>query len=669
MKLPTDSQIQLVILMQRLRHPALLVVAVLIFFAVPGTFAKLVALCLGLNVLLLLRDRRQQAALWLVGVTAAYAATMLLTPVSHYLGMGASALLAALLAFSFPLLLDQANPLNHRQALTLQTRASHPLLPVLMLGWLLVVLVLLLPGLEQAPPVRGDESYHLMSAQLYRLHLQALLLNAWPGVAWGVWLALVMWAICRRPRRQVLVVLVGAGLLLAVISAATAYPPELLEHPMAQARAMRYPPAMAWLSGLMVMTVGEIGSPFYASTGFYRLLTVLSLTGLVIGLGLDPRWRHRPLPVVLAGAALLTIPTIHYHAGILYLDLPVVALATLILLDASHLLKADARELPTRASWWMLILLGMVKESAAPLLLLFLGARWVFQLWHGHITRHTTLPRQLRREIWGSVIVLQPVVIYLLIRHRFGARGYGSDFANLLSPSLWWEGLSAIGVQSGLILLAALAGLVVLWRRRRFWELALLVAAFVGMKAFFLADSSEYVRLARFNLYVLPPVVVLAWEAYTALFRRQRLLALIAVCAVIGTNLWLSPVQLNGQRASSWGETGEDWYPFDRAMDDLMQAVPESRLALAGLEVDYGLNIIASQLRWPVNPAQIYSTSDDPGTDLEQSLDAATEAGLDTVLFIEQQAWEAPPVKGGWQLWRTYHGTGGTLAVYRREAR
>ncbi len=544
-----------------------------------------------------------------------------------------------------------------------------------------LVVVLQGPLLYTELSYGGDEFYHFAAVEMMREMLYALI--AAPSSRWLLAAGLIIGAASTGAalwRRRSSRYIVWIGLVALVAAAATAAPfyyrLGILQAAFNAGRAARFPAGQPWLSAVIAALLRE-GRTAFARFGLsnaaYRVLPVIFVYLGGIFLLMDRRRRQSPRLALLAVAALLTAPCLLYFGTILYLDQAVAVLTLGLLLDGERLLTVPASRLVRRPAWWALIALGFMKESALPILLIALGCRGLVQLrqWLRAESRDgRTLVFGLLGELRLGLVCLLPLLGYLVIRQQQGARPYGGEFANLLSPAVWWEALWPLAPQYGLLLAAAGGGAVVLIRQRRYAAFLLAGAMFFGLKVFFIVDSDQYLQLARFNLYLLAPLCYLAWEGFIRLQRYPRRVA--AGCTIIiAVNLALAPVTLTGQHRYWRYAPAQRWYPYTDCLRLLQQSpAPPQRVLLANLPFELGLTPVVRQLEWSPPPT-FHQVRPGPYRGVEAvafAINHADRNDYDAVVYRYDGAPPTTPQRlGDYLLIHVFDTPDGGLLLYRRQ--
>jgi hypothetical protein len=643
--------------------------ALLPYFAV-----QWLCLCVLVGGVCLLRNRAVIAVLLAAVVTAAFATSFLLNPLSYYLSrtvwpeLPAARVMAATQAVLAVVGLGWAAACLYRaRAPVVYRLLPAPRVAACMAGGLLVAYY---STWLADIAYRGDEGYHIFSVHLARLFICDILARPLLALATAAWLGAGAWLAwhgtrTRTVRWPALVGWVAAGLALAAAAAPWAYNTTLLVQGQDDGRFTRYPTAVPWLAAAVGSVCRENwGGRWLFKLELMRFVPFFSIFAIGCLFAGDRRWRQTPwyLPA-LAALAMVTVPNLIFHGTILYLELPAVLLLTIVLADGQRWLTRAPDQVTRTPAWWALILLSVIKETCLPISLGMLGVRLLAQLRLGS----EPIPRRLRAEARLWLAALLPYVVYLAARSHAGDRPYGGQWLNLVDPTLWLASVRWLWLETGLLLVLAAAGAVVAWRQHRRWLVAACVMVFVGEQAFFIADDAGHVGLARFHLLVLPPLFVLGWTALTAVARRRPQMAMALVAAVIGVNVLLSPINRAGERAA-WGNSGERWYPFVDLLLGVRQQAPSATVLIANMDSQYAITAVFNLLRWPTDVTQTGPVTEDE-TNIARTLEAAHGQRVDCVVYRLRDD-ERAPAEGtavaGYQLVSVRHARAGGLLLWVR---
>lgn len=616
--------------------------------------------------------------------TALFATTFLLTPV------------CASRALRLPGATEAASPLVQLALLVfggLWVRAAAVGAPTLLArvaalrGRVVCLWTLLLMGVCFLPWMAdiaygGDEHYHLKALVVGHFLDLELLRHGW-FIALGLaWLGAGIWLATRRAGGLPLptsapdgnrLPLRAAGIWAAVGLALAAcapwlYPAAVLEDAFNQDRMLRYPGSQPWLSAwLWEFTRANAGSGVLFSFEVLRFSSVFAVFVLGLVLVQESRWRTAaPILPLLGALAVATVPTLHYHSTLLYLELALIPLLVLLVRDGRRWLLASPSRLAGTNAWWAALAVGFLKDTG----IIAVGLLWLARA----VVRGAFLTRRgewscaaLLAEARVAFVTLGPGVLYLLLRAMHGSRPYQPHLENFVATEVWAQATRGVLEQFGFLWLPALAGVWLLVRRRAWLQLTAAGVLFGGMWLFHLVEEPRWVGLARFNLLLLPAVLVLAWEGLGALLQR-RTTALVALLLLLAGNAWLSPVDRAGQRAI-WGGSGERWYDYTDCLEHLRKLKPDARLAIANLSHSYGIGMTLQRLDWWADLANlpVANPHDAPAT-LRAALELAARGNLDFVIF----RWDGtPPIAtdhqhAGYVRLRDFPSRGGTLTVFAR---
>jgi hypothetical protein len=462
-------------------------------------------------------------------------------------------------------------------------------------GWFLLILLLLFflerRALLASIPWRGDEEYHIR----FTSHLAGLYAShPWYPLVLAGFLALGgFFPVMNRKA-------IAAALLLGALAAMAGFRAHLdIYH------VLRYPIFLKYLAAFPVYLSSGFSHPFPETP--FRLLPLLSGAGLAwVGFravsgygGYGGYGRRRPAIPIAAGMVVATLPLLRYYNTYLYLEMPAVFCMSLVCFQAVPLLRAELGSLSRHSGWYALLLIGFIKETTLPFLAAFLCCRLLFRLpalgrgWRFWRLRQFWWPsRPWREEAAVFFCVGFPLFLYLGYRLRAGiSRGYIPEFSHAADAHLllamarsWWDSF-------GLLLPLAMAGALLAFRRRK-WETLLFPGlAFILTAAFHLFDSDLYIGYSRFNLFLLPCLLALAWQALRCGAYRIPAATLAGLALLLAANIILSPVNADGSKKPHWGvygtDVGDHAYPYREALLQLKQGGFGKRARLTGLYYPY----------------------------------------------------------------------------------
>ncbi|MEI7846762.1 MAG: hypothetical protein WCK35_13260 [Chloroflexota bacterium] len=519
---------------------------------------------------------------------------------------------------------------------------------------ILVTLTLLIPlnlrQLLSVIPWRGDESAHIQVS----LFLFELIQPLWALV---FVLALIVFLALAWKCPKWAGVFYTACLLILL--------PGLLNHkifpqvPETAEVILRYPFVNYWPNAILLVFINLFRDPY--SEIFYRLPPFLASVLIVAFATKEYFSRNIPL-ALLTGLAIATIPLLFYYSSILYLELPAVFLMLVVCLRIKNLLLADFDEIKNDPAWYALILIGFIKETALPFLLIFLFFRLGltalrFTRWaptsekHPWLAPGNTLQPLLKlayAEFQVAFSVLFPIIFYILLRSSLiSTRSLG------LQPQNFWQ-LSTYLVlgrsfleQFGLFQLIFLVGCLRLIQKKEVIPALFFLTLFLGIPLFHSLDDWQYIGYSRFNLFMLPAILggsaaflddLIGWNKTGSTSKRTILPGLVLV-VLIASNLWVSPINLDGTKKPLWGnynvDTSEHYYPYKDALLWLRQAKLKGPYFITGMpRTHYFYNFYLEHWQWSPDIKESYSNQyPDEASNLGYALNYAKEKEYRVIIY------------------------------------
>lgn len=354
---------------------------------------------------------------------------------------------------------------------------------------------------------------------------------------------------------------------------------------------LRYPILLKYLTAILAWFYH-----YLPLTGFpelpYRILPFISST-ILIFLIVNSLPKNKGWMKIAVIVFFVTLPLLRYYSTLFYLEMPAVLCMTLVLLNAQSLLEKPLTELNHEPSWYALVLIGFLKETVLPFVLVFLFWRILFRV-IPLLKTHFQI-KVLWSELFFFFAVGFPLFLYLLYRMRFGnAHHYQPDFENFLNPTLvkillrsWWDSF-------GILIPTAAIGLIILVYHKKWLQLFFLVALYGAISLFHFIDGSLYIGYSRFNLFLLPVLAVLSVEAIRFLSEKFIPVLFFILLMGIGFNYLFSPLNGDGTRKSYWGiygvDIGEHDYPYRDALVEIQKLHLGNRVRLTGNSYPYRMN-------------------------------------------------------------------------------
>jgi len=349
---------------------------------------------------------------------------------------------------------------------------------------------------------------------------------------------------------------------------------------------LRYPYIEKWLNILFTFPDS------YGDIGLYRVIPFLST--ILISWFLFCKLKNKiqnDLLALIFSFATATVPLIYFYSSILYLEMPIIFLMIVCIFDLNFLISSDPKRLIRRYSWYLLLLLSFLKEAALIFLLVIVIVRLIYQYKKYYSSSHKFII--LLSEIRVGVMILSPIIIYLTFRSLFSdVRPYGGQVKNIFEINYYRVIIQSILDQIGFLFILSVLGFLLLIYRKKYLFAAVISALIICYLWFFLADGSDYIGYSRWNLYLLPMILYTSVFLITSLKNKYILVLSIIL---LFSNLYLSPIKIDGVRLGNWGspkiDMAEYTYPYNKAMNVISIDKKTQKVLLLGQYYPYnGLN-------------------------------------------------------------------------------
>ena len=462
----------------------------------------------------------------------------------------------------------------------------------LLSGALVVLGCLNARAITQGIAFRGDEDLHidrslklLIAMSGKRSLVSALLLVT------GI-IIVVAALYCRAIWQAAVVCLVAVGAQALLLGA---YHTPTLITPM---RLIRYPLFETWfsvpfslLAKLVLSTTppwhGRLTEAVFRATPFFSAVLLAWYGGRKLAPG-------RPVAQALFALAIGTTPLVYYYSSVTYLEMPAVGMMTVVCFGATALLTGGADAVRRQRGWYALLMIGFLKETALPFLVAFVGCRAALTLLAAYRGDRTW--REVCNDLLIGFAVMTPLAVYLFYRSFSPVkRDVSPQLVQLLKGEYYAVLLKAYAQQFGPLALLAVAGVGVMVARRQFAVLFFFAVAFAADAGLHLIDDHAYIGYSRFNLFLLPMAIAAAWHAVDTLCRFTAPVAWGALALVIGGNLALVPIHLDGSKKAGWGQyyfdTTDHSYPYRETIQWINQKHHEDRVLFAGMWFKYPVRL------------------------------------------------------------------------------
>ncbi|MGB2908724.1 MAG: hypothetical protein WBB73_16605, partial [Candidatus Aminicenantaceae bacterium] len=418
-------------------------------------------------------------------------------------------------------------------------------------------------------PIQGDEGWHIWRARILRDIISPAFRGSNLAITIGIaLLGVVLWYAAKR-----LPLPIKAGVVCA-LGLAAGFLPGFLNMSHRDFVLGRYPFISVWLH-----QAGLVWDSTVFREGVYRLIPMLA----VFAIGWFAVWALQKNGIQATalgfGLAFTLTPDLYYHATILYLELPALALLLVALYYLDTLLTADFQSVRGCPGWYALLAAGFFKETLVFFIFGIIGLRLAFRLFPQLKSGRLKL-KAILEEAAAAFCMALPLGIYVVFRASFiQVRGYHPILSNLWDWELYGVAARALFTQFGGILILAVGGLIVGILTRRSRIVLPLLALFLIHVFFHFLDRKAYVGLARFNLFLFAPLAILAFEFIVWLKRKKPLLLPVTVVLCLALNLSLAPLSLSGDKKPGWGaplpsSAREYTFPYGQMIDWLKSNRP-----------------------------------------------------------------------------------------------
>ncbi len=537
-------------------------------------------------------------------------------------------------------------------------------------------------------PWRGDEDHHIKTTQM----LLGIAHSHWHLVAMAAGPAALTLAFRRaclkHDRLLTWLALPVLGLLAAVI---------MLQTPSAERTAAglppwniniaRYPLLVHWLASGPAAIVGLFTA--WLPEWSYRIVPLLS-TALIGWYGSQRIGELRLGGRVLYIVFVATVPTVFYYTSILYMEMPPLALITIVCLGAEDLLTASPKELVRRPGWYALLLAGFLKETTIMFLAAFVLARVVSRLLMllspietirqelrqartaGRLTRYFLASPRVNSIVLEAVLAVGVVLPYVTF---WSFRPFCQDMFRAFEPGMGWLSdpatyptlLLAFWQQYGLLALALPVALVLLWRQKRRHMALFLLLTFLMYLGLHLVDAKyPILGYSRYMLVFAPVLLAGAHELIAAGARRAWPVTIAALVAVVAVQLLITPVRPDGARQSGWGEYrykySERFYPYRQAFAYILQNYPNDGTLVTGFDYPYWHQFYVGDRP---NIRRMPYTGPDESVALEELLAKVRQAGGQHVLWhVLRASLPHPAQTSGFVAEKVFENSEHSLVLY-----
>ena len=488
-------------------------------------------------------------------------------------------------------------------------------------------------------PVMGDEDFHLFRT----LFLTNKILQMQRWVLFGLFAFTIFFILAWvKPRWAEY-----AGAIIA-IGVVFYY---LTENPFENAGVdffVRYPFISNWFAAVAPTIAALIDNPYHEA--LYRIMPLFFAAALAWSF--QHHLPHSNTPTgLLWGISIATLPLVFYYSSILYLEMPAVFLMMVVSFRIKDLLQDDSASVKRNAGWYCLILIGFIKETTIPFLACYLACRWIVQF----LQRKPGSPlyrqpvgipvEQPKFSLTGAILgelsiafsVLFPAFFYLVFRSMFTTtRSFGFEWMSIFEPRAYSALARSFVDQFGIFLLFFIAGCILLFKRKEYAKAGFMLLVFLGTPLFYIVDNWVYAGYGRFNLFILPPILLGASTLVEWASERKKGISIGAACLAILVSLMLSPINLDGSKRPYWDnytfDTAEHYYPYREAISWLKDTYPEEPVLVGGMTYHYYFEFYDYMFNW--RPGATFQRADNTIGDPEALSQALVEAQINDYQIV-----------------------------------
>jgi hypothetical protein len=232
-----------------------------------------------------------------------------------------------------------------------------------------------------------------------------------------------------------------------------------------------------------------------------------------------------------------------------------------------------------------------------------------------------------------------PLSLYLFLRSNSSVeiRKFAPDISSLLNFSVYEAFGQSLFEQFGLFLIIFIGGCILLIFKGRYSKATFIVMTFLAYPIFFALDGTIYTGYSRFNLFILPAILTSSTFALNWLTKNKKSLGILIVSLAILTNIFLSPVNLDGTKKPLWGnyltDTSEHYYPYPETIASLKESYGNENILFTGLSYPYYVEFYFEKLNWHPKYTLSYNSGNDDLKPLSKILTEAEEQGYSVVVY------------------------------------
>lgn len=365
---------------------------------------------------------------------------------------------------------------------------------------------------------------------------------------------------------------------------------------------IRYPFLSKWISIFMMPGYGD----FIMEEANYRLLPFLSSIGLGCLVYANVKQFHRIIKLLFT-FLIITTPLILYYSTILYLEMLFVLFLTIALFDIESLIKDNFNIINKKFSWYSLLMIGFVKETALLFILTFLTFRIAYRIACNKFSSHKII-NWIIEESKVIISLLLPLSIFLFFRKFFGVtRWYSMSFSNLFHFEYYINFFEGLFGQILPCLLFFVMSIIILIKKRKFLFVSFLNAVIFSYFLFILLECppdspTPYTGYSRFSLFFVPSLIVGSVLYFNSIYKK-KMLVFFTIIILLSYNIILSPISLIGHRywryKSTGGKVFDRRYPYKEVFSWVKETYGKPVILFSGITLNWwSPNFYFDKIQW-----------------------------------------------------------------------
>lgn len=333
--------------------------------------------------------------------------------------------------------------------------------------------------------------------------------------------------------------------------------------------------------------------------GFYRILPFISVIGIAC-VALSKMRTEKFILKILMGIAIITIPNLVYHSSLTYIELPLLFLIVAAIFSYENQIWDFIENNKISTTIISLMLAFFMKETVIVYGIAFFLVTTFLVLFQSE----KTTSKKFVKLFEYFVLVFIPILVFLFFRHmNVPFRTYAPHISNLFISQNYNILVISLWDQLGLLFPLSAISFIYLLFRKKYVTSMLSILIVVGYITFYMMDSgvqkvgekiivNKALGQARFNLYVLPGILVLLITALNEVKHNILKYTYVLMPLIIIVNISLSPIDfLTGIRKAGWADytfkTSEYDFPYNEFYKWLSKQKDVKKICFVGRNHPY----------------------------------------------------------------------------------